>query len=329
MVAALSLAVGAIAGAAVPAQAATAFTVSGTKIGPPPPYPEQLVPTFFVNDTVTRIDYPAALFGMDASIAVAVAGITNAIADTAGPIVVAGFSQGAVAVARAEQALMALPAQQRPAAGRLSFITVGDPAGPGGILGLLKFRIPLIGLSPLSAPVTPYDTVIVDGEYDGWADFPDRPWNLLSVANALLGTAYVHGRYETIPGGLDISAVPASNITTTTNSLGGHTTKYLIPEQLPLLAPLRDIGVPEPVVAAIEKPLKAIVDAGYSRNDAAPAFAATTPGPLLRQVRARPAGATARPAPAAASHGSGDAPTSTLRSAARARTGERQSRAGA
>lgn len=328
MVAALSIALGAIAVVAVPAQAATAFTVSGTRTTHSPPYPEQLLPTFFVNDAVTRIDYPAALFGMDKSIAVAVAGITSAIGGTSGPIVVAGFSQGAVAVARAEEALMALPEQQRPAAGQLSFITVGDPAGPGGILRFLPFRVPLIGLSPITAPDTPYDTVIVDGEYDGWADFPDRPWKLLSVANALLGTAYVHGRYETIPGGLDISAVPASNITTTVNSLGGRTTRYLIPEQLPLLQPLRDIGVPEPIVEAIEKPLKKIVDAGYARNDVAPAVAATMPGPLLRQVRARPAGATVRPGPAAAVHSSGPAP-SAPRSAAGARSGERHSRAAA
>ena len=66
--------------------------------------------------------------------------------------------------------------------------------------------------------------MVVNGEYDGWADFPDRPWNLVSLVNALLGIAYVHGGYETIPGGLDLSTVPPANITTSTNSLGGTTT---------------------------------------------------------------------------------------------------------
>lgn len=267
--AAMALVVGGMALATVPADAATAaFTVSGTRISHPPPYPEQLLPEFFVSDAVTRIDYPAALFGMDRSIGIATAGIVDAVRTTPGPVVVAGFSQGAVAVARAKQALMALPAQQRPDPGQLSFITVGDPSGPGGILRVLPFRVPVIGLSPVAAPDTPYDTVTVNGEYDGWADFPDRPRDLLSLANALMGTAYVHGGYETVPGGLDVSTVPARNITTTTNTLGGHTTTYLIPtEKLPLLQPLRDLGVPEAVVAAIEKPLKARVDAGYRRND--------------------------------------------------------------
>lgn len=275
--AALSVSCAGMVIAAAPAQAAATFTVSGTRISHPPPYPEQLLPTFFVNDAVTRIDYPAALFGMDRSIGVAVTAVLDAIHATPGPVVVAGFSQGAVAVARAKQDLMTLPGGQRPAAGQLSFVTVGDPSGQGGILRVLPSRIPLIGLSPVVAPDTPYNTVTVNGEYDGWADFPDRPGHLLSVANALAGTAYVHGRYETVPGGLDVSTVPARNITTTVNSLGGRTTTYLIPtEKLPLLQPLRDIGVPEPIVAAIEKPLKAKVDAGYTRNDTARPAAATS-----------------------------------------------------
>jgi hypothetical protein len=117
-------------------------------------------------------------------------------------------------------------------------------------------------------PETPYETVLVTGEYDGWSDFPDRPWNLISLANALIGTAYVHGGYEMIPGGLDISDLPARNVSVTTNSLGGRTTSYLIPtERLPLVQPLRDIGVPEPFVAGLEASLKPIVDAGYARHD--------------------------------------------------------------
>lgn len=278
--AAMAVALSGMVIAATPAQAAVAVTVSGTRIGHAPPYPEQLLPEFFVDDVVTQVDYPASLFGMDKSISVAVTGIVDAVEATPGPVVVAGFSQGAVAVARAKQALMALPAQQRPDPRQLSFITVGDPSGPSGILRKVPVRIPVIGLTPFTAPQTPYDTVTVNAEYDGWGDFPDRPGNLLSVANALLGVAYIHGRYETVPGGLDVSKVPERNITTTTNSLGGHTTTYLIPtEKLPLVQPLRDLGVPEPVVAAIEKPLKARVDAGYRRNDAQPEASAANRHP--------------------------------------------------
>jgi len=52
------------------------------------------------------------------------------------------------------------------------------------------------------------------------------------------------------------------------NSKGGVTTSYFIEtEHLPLLLPLRIAGVPERLVAAIEEPLRRVVDAGYSRND--------------------------------------------------------------
>ncbi|WP_313675475.1 PE-PPE domain-containing protein [Mycolicibacterium sp.] len=259
---------------AAPAWSVTALTVSGTRGSEDPPFPEQLVPGYFAGDTVARIDYPAALIGMDKSIAVAAAGIVAGIADTVGPLVVAGFSQGAVAVGYAKQALMELPPEQRPDPELLSFLTIGDPSGPGGIFHSLLGRVPVIELTPFIPPDTPYRSVTVNGEYDGWADYPDRPTNLLSVVNALLGTVYVHGRYETIPGGLDLAAVPLSNITTVVNGAGGSTTGYLVPtDKLPLVQPLRDIGIPEPVVAAIEKPLKAIVDGGYSRNDAPDAVA--------------------------------------------------------
>lgn len=271
VVAAVTVVVAAAAVVAAPAQATTAFTISGTQFFHPPPYPDDLLPGYFAGDTVTRIHYPAAIFGMDASIAIAADSLASSVDASTGPVVVAGFSQGAVAVTYEKNLLMSRPADQRPAPDRLTFLTVGDPSGPGGIMRFLPFAVPLIGLTPVAAPETPYDTVFVTGEYDGWSDFPDRPWNLLSMANALLGTVYVHGRYETVPGGLDLSAVPAQNITVTTNSLGATTTSYLIPtEKLPLLQPLRDIGIPEPIVVALETPLKQIVDSGYARNDAKP-----------------------------------------------------------
>lgn len=289
VVAALSAATAFAVIAATPAIASTAFTVSGTRTFHPPPYPEQLLPDHFAGDTISRIDYPAAVLGMDSSIAVAVSALRDGLLDTPGPMVLAGFSQGAIAVAYAKQAVMALPADLRPAAQRLSFLAIGDPTGPQGILRMIPFRIPVLGLTPFAAPETPYDTLVVNGEYDGWADFPDRPWNLISLANALMGTAYVHGRYETLPGGLDLAAVPAANITTVTNGLGATTTTYLIPTaQLPLLQPLRDIGVPEPIVAAIEVPLKAVVDAGYTRHDAKPPATQPISGPRHRGSASSP-----------------------------------------
>ena len=56
----------------------------------------------------------------------------------------------------------------------------------GTYIPILNYRISRIAESP-------YDTTIVIGEYDGWSDPPDRPWNLVSSANALSGIVYVHG----------------------------------------------------------------------------------------------------------------------------------------
>ena len=96
---------------------------------------------------------------MDDQSAVAVAGITKCHSGDPRPMVVAG-SVRAVAVARAQQVLMGRP----PGSNR------GDPAGPGG-MGSCR-SIPLLGLSPVTAPQTPYDSVIVNGEYDGGPTSP-------------------------------------------------------------------------------------------------------------------------------------------------------------
>jgi hypothetical protein len=302
-----ALAVGLI--TAAPAPAVTAFsavTVSGTELFHPPPYPEQLLPGYFTDHTVINIAYPAAVFGMDASVAIAAAGIKQAMAHSVGPMVIGGYSQGAIAVTYAMRAIMALPADQRPAVDQLTFLTIGDPTGRGGILRFFDSIVPVIELTPVTMPDTPYDTVVINGEYDGWGDFPDRPWNLVSVANALLGTAYVHGHYEVIPGGLDLSG---AHVSTTVNSLGGQTTTYLMPtEKLPLVQPLRDIGIPEDFIASIEAPLRAMVDAGYARHDASAAPAinpasaqrvstAETPRHALRSAAKR--GGPPGPRPAA------------------------------
>lgn len=284
--AALAVAAAALLGSAVTAHgdtAATAYTVSGTRILHPPPHPEDLLPAYFIGVDVNRVEYPAALFGMDRSIAVASEVVITAVDGAAGPLIVAGFSQGAVAVTGVKRLLMERPHDERPAPEQLSFLTIGDPTGPGGIMRSLPFRIPLLGLTPTLAPETPYDTVVVTGEYDGWSDFPDRPWNLVSLANALIATVYVHGRYETIPGGLDISDLPPQNVSVTTNALGGQTTTYLIPTpKLPLVQPLRDIGIPEPLVAGLEAALKPIVDAGYERHDPPGAGGVNRPVPGQR-----------------------------------------------
>lgn len=122
---------------------------------------------------------------------------------------------------------------------------------------------------------TKYDTKVVTGQYDGYSDFPDRP-NPLAVANAIAGSQLVH-----IPSMLtNLSKVPASNISTTTNSLGGVTTSYLVP------TPTLPLVMLNPKLKAQEAQLRKTIDAAYSRND---------PKVLAAATAAAPAAATAAP----------------------------------
>jgi PE-PPE domain len=271
-----ALAVGII--AAGPALAATAFTVKGTETLSPGDSPEQILPGYFAGYDVVAIDYPASPVGMDSGIGQAADGLHEAIMSTEGEKVASGYSQGAIVLTYEKQRLMALPPEERPAADELTFVHIGDLSGPGGIMQFLPpgTYIPIIGVTMVGPVETPYDTVYVTREYDGYADFPDHPLNLISTANAVAGIVYVH--YSYVEADLDLDKVPEENVTTTVNSQGGTTTSYLIPtEKLPLVQPLRDIGVPEPVVAAIEQPLKQVVDAGYDRNTVQSNETDTTP----------------------------------------------------
>lgn len=113
---------------------------------------------------------------------------------------------------------------------------------------------------------TPYNTVVVTGEYDGMSDFPDRWWNFLALMNAVAGAVVMH-----IPSAMaDLSKVPEANITVETNESGGTTTHYLVPAKtLPLVLLI-------PSLKPREAELKARIDKGYSRNDNKVAAARTT-----------------------------------------------------
>ena len=73
---------------------------------------------------------------------------------------------------------------------------VADPLRPGGILSGLPagLLLPILDYTTRSVPDSQYDIVVLKQEYDGIADFPDRPWNLLADANALAGIVYLHFR---------------------------------------------------------------------------------------------------------------------------------------
>lgn len=193
--------------------------------------------------------------------------LTQQILATDGKIVVAAHSEGAVLADNTQRQLADDPSA--PARGDLIFILSADhqrstPLSNALFTYLPTGHIPVLDYDNQRPPESKYDTIVIVSEYDGYADFPDRPWNALAVANALMGISVVHSSTMSA----DPAQIPTQNTTTTHNSLGGTTTTYLVPTPtLPLLSPLEGLGVPEPVVATLNSALKPVVDAGYSRND--------------------------------------------------------------
>lgn len=226
----------------------------------------------------TIVDYPRTagpLYGphapdVDGTIAIGSDRLVQTLRTAREPSVVAGLSLGSVAADDAQRVLDTDP--DRPPADALTFIVAGDPVRVTPLSNAIGsylpvgFRVPVLGWTVTRAPTdSVYDAVIVVGEYDLVADFPDRPWNLLAVINGVFGFFYRHGAASLSSP----SDVPPQNIAVTVNSSGATTTTYLVGSTvLPMLKPLNGI-VPTKILGAVSKVLKPIVDRGYSRNDAA------------------------------------------------------------
>lgn len=169
-------------------------------------------------------------------------------------VTVVGLSAGSLVV---NEVLRQLAADANaPGKDQITFIVVADSSRQSIIDDNAKYN-KNFDYTYRPAPETKYDVVVVTGEYDGMADFPDRWWNVLAVTNAIAGGIFVHVPVMYA----DLSKVPAQNIDVDVNSKGGTTTHYLVPtEKLPLVRMF-------PSLAAREAELKAKIDKGYSRND--------------------------------------------------------------
>ena len=95
-------------------------------------------------------------------------------------------------------------------------------------------------------------------EYEGLADLPDNPLNLLALGNALVGAALLHHYRSVDPNDL------ANNITLP--STDPKSVYVLVPTpRLPILMVLDGV-VPEPILAGLDPALRWGVDLGYDRT---------------------------------------------------------------
>ena len=162
-----------------------------------------------------------------------------------------------------------------PTANQLGFTLTGNQMNPnGGFFARFPgfpagqpLTLPALGLTLYGATPsnTIYPTNIYTIQYDGWADFPKYPINIISDLNAELGIAFVHGTYPSLnpsalPPGYAIQTLPTSPGYT------GVTNYYMIttPNGLPLLDPLRLIpGIGNPLADLLQPDLTTIVNLGY------------------------------------------------------------------
>lgn len=208
------------------------------------------------------VQYSQNAFDSDRAIAEGVEQATIAVRQNSGPVVIIGESMGSMVAWRvaAELAAGADPPPRQDV--RVVLIAppevgVAEYFKPGTHIPLLNYRVTRIARSP-------YDTTVVIGEYDGWADPPDRPWNLLAAANALAGIVYVHGPpiFTT-----DVTGLAPVDYLAGDGRYGSVTT-YLVPTpHLPLTQVFRDVGVPDEIVDRADAVLRPLIDAAYVRHD--------------------------------------------------------------
>lgn len=157
----------------------------------------------------------------------------------------------------------------------VAFVLTANPNRPnGGVLERFNgLYIPILevtfdGATPTNSPVDPetgeylYPTADIAREYDGWTDLPVYPLNLLADANAVAGIYYLHGDYF-----VGDAANPVAGQKYLYQGQYGDTNYYMIATQtLPILLPLAQLGVPAPILAAMDAPMRVMVEWGYDRS---------------------------------------------------------------
>lgn len=233
--------------------------------------PEEFWPTFGSRTFDESVDIGVA--NLNACLTGAggcIAHIYPGGAGAADEFVVFGYSQSARVASIEKRNLIDQYGADLDAAPAVSFVLIGNPNRPnGGILERFNgLYIPILGVTFDGATPTNscddtachFATADISRQYDGWSDFPVDPLNLLADANALAGIAYLHPDYF---GGTEVNGVTSYLY----QGQVGDTNYYMIASaRLPILTPLAQIGVPDPVLAALDAPLRVMVEWGYDRQ---------------------------------------------------------------
>jgi hypothetical protein len=211
--------------------------------------------------------------GYDASVTAAKDELVNAIATlrvaTSQPVVIVSLGVGADVVAEAIRQL----ATEKP--WDLVNVTLdsfgGSEFNDGGFrarfVGLPKFMVPGIGMTLGGPPETTPLPVTVNQfaiQYDGFADFPEYPLNLLADVNAALGYAFYHGKY----GEVDLQDPHIVY----TYSADGKIVNALIPTRIvPVLQVLVNAHlINQPLAEALDPFVRSLIEPAYDRQEVYP-----------------------------------------------------------
>lgn len=151
----------------------------------------------------------------------------------------------------------------------INFVFVGNEMNPnGGFLSRFpNLNLPSLGINFYGAtPENLYPTTNYTREYDGFADFPRYPLNVLSVLNAGLGIIFVHTKYTPAADcrTFCLTQLEVENAIALPSTSPTQKYFFMPTENLPLLEPLRLIPlIGNPIADLIQPVLKVIVNLGY------------------------------------------------------------------
>lgn len=272
-------------GAGAPLGGGTALIMGGSGMSTPGPGYADLVNELYLaplgfTGTTQILTTPEALYpflgaftetfdsSVDEGIQILQAAILDQIAggqvDADDPVVVFGWSQSSVI----SSLLMEQLADQGVPSDYVHFVLLGNESLPNGGM-LSRFDLPT-GTYPVltslgmtfsgAAPANLFPTTVYTTEYDGFANFPQYPINLLSTINAVMGIIFSHTTY------LGLSPEDIANaVLLPTSSPDLLTDYYMIPSAtLPLLAPLQLLPyIGNPLVDLLDPVLRVLVNLGY------------------------------------------------------------------